>query len=117
MPNDYLAALIARWYFRSLAPSALPDAPVQPEPKRRDTDQDRRTQVPPRHPDQAETSAPPGSPAPARQDGSWWVRCPCGKWGLSREDRGPWLALCRHLFPGLDQELDAWESAHGWLYR
>src|SRR5215218_9849617 len=58
MPNDYLAALIARWYFHSLARSALPDAPVQPDRKRRDTDQDRRTQVPPRHPDQAETSAP-----------------------------------------------------------
>jgi hypothetical protein len=117
MLNDYLAALIARWYARGLAHSALPERPVQPDRKRRRTDQDRPTEVPLRHPDQIETAAPPGSPEPAQPDGSWWIRCPCGQWGWSRKDRSPWLALCQHLFPELDQELDVWQDAHGWLYR
>jgi len=25
--------------------------------------------------------------------------------------------MCKELFPQLDQELDAWEAEHGWLYR
>jgi hypothetical protein len=59
--------------------------------------------------------AAPGATRPGRS--SWLVACPCGEWGLTREDRITWLALCQHLFPQLDQELDAWEHAHGWLYR
>jgi len=25
--------------------------------------------------------------------------------------------MCKELFPQLDQQLDAWEAEHGWLYR
>jgi hypothetical protein len=49
---------------------------------------------------------------------AWLVRCPCGQWGVPMEqEANAWLAICRHLFPQLDQELDNWEYAHGWLYR
>jgi hypothetical protein len=68
--------------------------------------------------DLVEAGARPAAPGATRADrSSWLVACPCGEWGLTRNDRITWLALCRHLFPQLDQELDAWEQAHGWLYR
>jgi len=35
---------------------------------------------------------------------------------LSREDHNAWLALCQHLFPQLDRELDEWEHTYGRLY-
>jgi len=71
--------------------------------------------VPLRHTDRVE---PAGSPKPARPDGSpESVACPCGEWGVSRDDRHGCVALCKDLFPQLDQELDLWEDAHGWLYR
>jgi hypothetical protein len=37
--------------------------------------------------------------------------------GVCREDRHGCPALVKELFPNLDQELNAWETAHGWLYR
>lgn len=67
--------------------------------------------------DLVEAGASPARPGATRGDrSSWWVACPCGEWGLTREDRVTWLALCQHLFPQLDRELDDWEHAHGWLY-
>lgn len=118
MLNDYLAALIAQWHNRGLARSALPDAPVQPDLERRNADQDQRTQVPLRATDRVEAQVRSGWPEHARPDrSSWSVSCPCGDWRSSSADRDGVLALCRHLFPQLDQQLDVWEQAHGWLYR
>jgi hypothetical protein len=48
---------------------------------------------------------------------SEWHLCPCGRWEVCREDRHGCVAMCKELFPQLDQELDAWEAEHGWLYR
>jgi hypothetical protein len=36
---------------------------------------------------------------------------------VCRADRHGCVALCKELFAELDQELDAWEAEHGWLYR
>jgi hypothetical protein len=69
---------------------ALPDVPVGPQ--REDLDAD------------------PNGPSP-------WDPCPCGRWGVCRADRHGCVAMCKELFPDLDKELDAWEAAHGWLYR
>lgn len=97
MISDYVVALLAVQGTRSLARSALPDAPVQPHLDRGKIDQDPPARVP--HP-------------PADR-----LACPCGRWEASGDDRDARLALCRHLFPQLDQELDVWEHAHGRLYR
>jgi hypothetical protein len=43
--------------------------------------------------------------------------CPCGQWGVIRADGRGCVARCKELFAQLDQELDAWEAEHGWLYR
>ena len=37
--------------------------------------------------------------------------------GVARGDRHGCAALVKELFPQLDQELDQWEAAYGWLYR
>jgi hypothetical protein len=37
--------------------------------------------------------------------------------GVVRADHHGCVALVRELVPRLDQELDAWEAEHGWLYR
>ena len=50
-------------------------------------------------------------------ESSEWDPCPCGRWGVARADRHGCVALVRELFPQLDRDLDAWEAAHGWLYR
>jgi hypothetical protein len=42
MFDHYMTAMLSRWYTRDLAHSALPDAPVEPEPERH-TDKDRRS--------------------------------------------------------------------------
>jgi hypothetical protein len=58
------------------------------------------------------------SALPDGPDGpSEWDPCPCGRWGVVRADRHGCVALVTELYPELDQELDAWEAAHGWLYR
>jgi hypothetical protein len=116
MLNDYVAALIAHWHSRGLARSALPDAPVRPDPKHRGTDQDDRPQVPPRGTDRVEPDGPSDSTGNARPGGSL-VICPCGGWQSTSADDDAVLDLCRHLFPHLDEQLDAWERTHGWLYR
>jgi hypothetical protein len=116
MLNDYVAALIAHWRSRDLARSALPNAPVRPDPKERGTDQDDRPQVPPRGSDRVEPDVASGWPVHARPGGSS-VTCPCGDWRSTRAHDDAVLDLCRHLFPQLDEQLDAWERSHGWLYR
>jgi hypothetical protein len=118
MFDHYMAAMFSRWYARDLAHSALPDAPVQPDPQRHNTDNGRRSQVPLQRTDGVEAEAPLGSPHSTRSDrSSGRVACPCGEWGVPHDERDNWLSLCRHLFPQLDQELDVWERAHGGLYR
>jgi len=117
MLEHYFTALFSLGQTPDLAHSALPDAPVQPDLERRNSEKHRPIEAPLGRTDRIEAGTP-GSSNPARQDrSSWWVTCPCGGWGLSRDDRDAWLALCQHLFPQLDRELDAWEDAHGWLYR
>jgi hypothetical protein len=46
-----------------------------------------------------------------------WAPCPCGRWGVVHADRHGCVAPVKKLFAELDRELDAWEAAHGWLYR
>jgi hypothetical protein len=63
-------------------------------------------------------AAPAGPPLAAGPNrSSEWDPCPCGKWGVARSDRHGCVALCKELLPQLDQELDAWDAEHGWLYR
>lgn len=96
MFEHYLAALLSLGHGRALALSALPDAPAQPHR--------------PDGPAEPAVAAAPGEP-------SEWDPCPCGRWGVVRTDHHGRVALVRELFPQLDQELDAWEAEHGWLYR
>jgi hypothetical protein len=96
MFEHYLAALLSLRSGRDLAFSALPEAPVHPH--REDGTAER-----------AVAAAPDGS--------SEWDPCPCGRWGVARGDHHGCLPLVKELFSQLDQELDAWEAEHGWLYR
>jgi hypothetical protein len=97
MLEHYFAALFRLGQAHDLAHSVLPDAPVQP---------------------QRVEAAPAGPPVPAGPNGSSeWDPCPCRQWGVARSDRHGGVATCKELFPQLDQELDAWEAEHGWLYR
>jgi hypothetical protein len=101
MFEHYLAALLSLRQARDLAYSAPPDTPVQPG--REDGD--------------AEATAPAGPPIAAGPNrSSAWVPCPCRQWGVARADHHGCVALVKELFPQLDQELDAWEAEHGWLY-
>jgi hypothetical protein len=101
MFERYLAALLSLGQDRHLAHSALPDAPVQPIEDRK-----------------AEAMVPAHAPVAAGPNGSSeWDPCPCRQWGVARVDRHGCLAMCKKQFPQLDQELDAWDAAHGWLYR
>jgi hypothetical protein len=95
----YYAALFSRALKSDLAWSALPDAPVRPD--RRDRDR----------------GSPAGPVAAGPDESSRWDPCPCGRWGVCRADLHGCAALCRELFADLDRELDAWDAAHGWLYR
>ncbi|HEV2928218.1 MAG TPA: hypothetical protein VGW74_05970, partial [Propionibacteriaceae bacterium] len=100
------------------AHSALPDAPVQPQREGRKTDPNRRSQEPASPTETVEAAAPTDQPVAAGPNGSsQWDPCPCKQWGVCREDRHGCVARCKELFPQLDQELDAWEAEHGWLYR
>jgi hypothetical protein len=117
MLEHYFVALFRLGQAHGLAHSALPNAPVRPQ--REDRSSDRNRGKSPASPSgTVEAAAPAGPPAPAGPDGSaGWDPCPCGQWGVCREDRHGCLALCKELFPQLDRELDAWEAEHGWLYR
>jgi hypothetical protein len=117
MLKHYFVALFGLGQARGLAHSALPDAPVQPQREGRSTDPN-RGQEPASPSGTVEAAAPAAPPVPAGPNGpSEWDPCPCGQWGVCREDRHGCAALCKELLPQLDQELDAWEAEHGWLYR
>ena len=118
MLEYYFAALFSLGQTGHLAHSALPDAPVQPEREGRKTDPNRRSQEPASPIGTVEAAAPADPPvADPRNGSSEWDPCPCGQWGVCRADRHGCVAMCKELFPQLDQELDAWEAEHGWLYR
>jgi hypothetical protein len=121
MLEHYFAALFGLGRTRGLAHSALPDAPVRPPREGRRTDLELRSQEPASAPDIVET-APADPPVAAEPDessdeSSEWDPCPCGTWGVCLADRHGCVAMCKELFRQLDQELDAWEAEHGWLYR
>jgi hypothetical protein len=118
MLGHYFAALFGLGQARGLAHSALPDAPVQPYREGRKTDPNRRSQKPASPTDTIEAAAPADALVAAGPSGSsGWDPCPCGQWGVCREDPHGCVAVCMERFPQLDQELDAWEAEHGWLYR
>ncbi|HSO53689.1 MAG TPA: hypothetical protein VL330_13285 [Actinomycetes bacterium] len=118
MLEHFFAALFSFGQPRGLAHSALPDAPVQPEREGRKTDPNRRSQEPASPIGTVEAAAPADPPLAAGPNGSsQWDPCPCKQRGVSREDRHGCVAMCKELFPQLDQELDAWDAEHGWLYR
>jgi hypothetical protein len=119
MLEYYLIALLSRGQVGDLASSALPDAPVRPHREGRLPGRDRRSRRPsPTDHGQVTVPSPADTPVAARPDGPpEWDPCPCGQFGVSREDRHGCAARVKELFPLLDQELDAWEAAHGWLYR
>jgi hypothetical protein len=111
---EYFAALFGLADGRDLARSALPDAPVRSHREDRKADPNRRSQEPLSPTDTVE-SAP--AVAAGLNGSSGWNPCPCGRWGVAREARHGCVAMCKELFPQLDQELDAWEAEHRWLYR
>jgi hypothetical protein len=124
MLEYYFVALSSLGQTPDLAHSALPDAPVRPESEGRRTGRTRRSQEPASPTETAEAAppakaAPPAAPAVAAgpNESTTWDPCPCRQWGVCREDRHGCVAMCKELFPELDQELDAWEAEHGWLYR
>jgi hypothetical protein len=117
MLEHYIAALFSLGQTPDLAHSALPDAPVRPEPKRPKSGRNRRGREP--LPPTGTVEAAPADPPPAAgPDESFeWDPCPCREWGVARGDGHGCVAMCKERFPQLDQELDAWEAEHGWLYR
>jgi hypothetical protein len=113
----YFAALLSLRQAQYLAYSALPDAPVQPHREDRKAERDRRISEPASPADTAE-AAPAHRPVAAGPNGSSERDpCPCRQWGVARGDRHGCVALVKERFAQLDQELDAWEAAYGWLYR
>jgi len=108
---EYFAALFGLADGRDLARSALPDAPVRSHREDRAADPNRRSQ------EVSPTDSVESAPAAGLNGSSRWNPCPCGRCGVAREDRHGCVAMCKELFPQLDQELDAWEAEHGWLYR
>jgi hypothetical protein len=119
MLEYFFAAMFSRGQAGDLAYSALPDAPVQAHREDRRRGGKRRGQLSsPADRSQASASAPADAPVAAGSNGSsTWDPCPCPQWGVCREDHHGCLAQVKELFPDLDQELDAWEAAHDWLYR
>jgi hypothetical protein len=115
MLEYYLAAMFSRGQAGDLAYSALPDAPVQVHRDDRRRGRKRRSQL---SSPADRIQAPADAPVAAGSNGSsTWDPCPCRQWGVCREDRHGCVAQVKELFPDLDQELDAWETAHDWLYR
>jgi hypothetical protein len=116
MFEQYLAALLGLSKLQDLAHSALPDAPVRPQPQAHQTDPDHHRQEPPPPTDtlQAAPAHPPIAGGPNR----FWqsAPCPCRRPGITRGDHHGCLALVTELFPQLDQDLDTWDANHGWLY-
>jgi hypothetical protein len=117
MFEQYFAALFSLGQTRGLPHSALPDAPVRAEREGRKTEPNRRSREP-ASPSGTVEAAPAHRPVAAGpNESSEWDPCPCKQWGVCRADRHGCVAMCKELFPQLDQELDAWEAEHGWLYR
>ena len=117
MLEYYFAALCSRGQTPDLAHSALPDAPVRPKRLERRPGRDRPKPAPP-SPDLSQALAPAETPVAAGPNQSTtWDPCPCRQWGVARGDRHGCVAMCRELFPEVDQALDAWEAEYGWLYR
>jgi hypothetical protein len=114
MFEHYLAALFGLRQMQDLAYSALPDAPVQPD---RGAKRGRRSRAPASPAGAAEAAAHADPPAAEADGSSERDLCPCRQWGVTRGDRHGRVAMCKELFSQLDQELDAWEAAYGWLYR
>jgi hypothetical protein len=118
LEHFHFAALFNLGRTPDLAYLALPDAPVRPRHEGRKTDPHRRDPEPTSTADTVEAAAPADPPVAAGPNGSSeWDPCPCKQWGVCRADRHGCVAMCMELFPQLDQELDAWEAEHGWLYR
>jgi hypothetical protein len=118
MLDHYFAALFTLGRASDLAYSALPDAPVRRHRGRGRTDRDHLSQEPASPTGTPEAAAPADGPVATGPNGtSEWDPCPCRQWGVCRDDRHGCVAMCKELFPQLDQELDAWEAEHGWLYR
>lgn len=103
---EYFYAALFRQFKEDLALPVLPDAPVRPYREGRKADRNQRPLSP---------AAPPVAAGP--DESSMWDPCPCRQWGVCRADLHGCAALCKELFPELDQELDAWDAEHGWLYR
>jgi len=119
MFEHYLAALLNLGQAGDLSFSALPDVPVQPQREDSKADWDRRIREPASPPPNLSRAlAPARRPVAAEPTGSSeWDPCPCRQWGVARGDRHGCAALVKELFAELDQELDQWEAAYGWLYR
>jgi hypothetical protein len=117
MFEHYLVALISLGRTPDLAVSALPAAPIEPGRGGRRAGRNRRTHEPasPAGTVEAATADPPVAAGP--NGSTEWDPCPCRQWGVCREDRHGCAAMWKELFPQLDQELEAWEAEHGWLYR
>jgi len=114
MLEHYFAALCSLGRTPDLAHSALPDAPVRLE--RRERRPHRKPAAP--SPNLSQAPAPAETPVAAGPNESTsWEPCPCRQWGVARADRHGCVAMCRELFPEVDQALDAWEAENGWLYR
>jgi hypothetical protein len=119
MLEYYLAIMLGRGQPGHVAFSELPKAPAQPAGEDRRRGRARRTQPSsPADHSQAPASAPADALLAAGSNGpATWDPCPCRQWGVCHEGRHGCPALVKELFPDLDRELDAWEIAHGWLYR
>ena len=117
MLEYYFVALRSLGQTPDLAYSALLDAPVRPErPDRRRPGKGRKPAPPP--PNLSQALAPDATlVAAGPNESTAWDPCPCRQWGAARDDRHGCVAMCKELFPQLDQELDAWEAEHGRLYR
>ena len=118
MLEYYFTALMSLGRTPDLGFSALPDAPVQPRRKGRKSGRTGPSQPPVSPASTVQPATPVDPPLPAGPNGSTeWDPCPCRQWGVCRADRHGCVAMFKELFPQLDQELDAWEAEHGWLYR
>jgi hypothetical protein len=119
MLEYYFAAMLARRQVGDLAYSALPDAPDQPPREDRRRGRNRPSQPPPAadH-SQVPASVPAEVPIAVGSNGSsTWDPGPAGNGGsVARTAMAAW-PLVKELFPELDQDLNAWETTHGWLYR
>lgn len=119
MLKHILAALLGLGQPPEPTRSAPPDVPVQPRRDGRTTGPNRQDLEPASAAGSVEAAATVDPAVAELPDAASeeWDPCPCGQWGVCRADRHGCVAMCKELFPQLDQDLDAWEAEHGWLYR